>query len=112
MLPKVRMSMAPGRAVGRAVDEAGEAVEVAVVMFMAQYKESVFENPGGSPCSKHPCLERLASLPGMREVKFEMTVATRVYTNSEAIDGMLELRSKGGQMRSSEVIDIYLEGLG
>ena len=89
-------------------------VEFAVELCMIQHKAGrwfVFEHPASATSWRLPCLKQLTSERGMYEVvlhmcQFGMTQhdaqgeglvkkPTRVYTNSEAIDGLLDRQCDG-----------------
>lgn len=87
-------------------------VEFAVDMCVAQHRAGrrfVFEHPATASSWKLPCLQKLAELKGMYSVDFNMCCfgmkvtkpdgktgmvlkQTRVYTNSESIDSLLDRR--------------------
>ena len=90
-------------------------IEFAVRICEAQYKAGrlfVFEHPASATSWRLPCLQRLMALKGMYAAVFHMCQfgmtqedeqgtglikkATRVVTNSAAIDGMVERKCPGG----------------
>jgi len=87
-------------------------VELAVDMCIAQCKAGrfiAFEHPATASSWKLPCLKRLAEVPGMHSIDFDMCACgmklsmpdgttgrvkkrTSIFTNSPAIDGILSQR--------------------
>ena len=95
--------------------EAVAMVELAVEMCIEQCRNKryfIFEHPRSATSWRLPCLQRLASLPGMRYSDFDMCCfgmtqpqhgietpvrkPTRIFTNSSAIDGLVARRCEGG----------------
>ena len=98
---------------------------MAVTMCLTQHKSnrySVLTQAAKAASWQKPSLEKLAKLPGMRMVEFDLEEGgerltssrrTMIYTNSEAIDGLVE-RECGGvakRVTMTKFVDAVPDGL-